>query len=238
MKAEKTYQNKVPRTIQQKRGGDGALEFADNRPGGILQTMSKNKINHLTQFQVPTEINQNPRPQAHVITNYTPQGTNTPLHKRIDRPKWQSGYREAFFNYKYGFNDPDSSVTDVMGYTAPIWAMEMDHIIPWSQFLQTMIDDGNYTVRDARLYYHDVDNLQVLNSRENRKKSDHDSPAYSVPDICLFFGTLPRETFDNVSNLIYDVNNVSLFMPPGLRAFVYRTYETINQIINECRDNL
>ena len=36
MEAEKTYQNKVPRTIQQKRGGEGALEFADNRQGGIL----------------------------------------------------------------------------------------------------------------------------------------------------------------------------------------------------------
>jgi hypothetical protein len=31
MEAEKTYQNKVLRTIQQKRGGEGALEFADNR---------------------------------------------------------------------------------------------------------------------------------------------------------------------------------------------------------------
>ena len=31
MEAEKTYQNKVPRTIQQKRGGEGALEFLDNR---------------------------------------------------------------------------------------------------------------------------------------------------------------------------------------------------------------
>lgn len=31
MEAEKTYQNKVPRTIQQKRGGEGALEFVDNR---------------------------------------------------------------------------------------------------------------------------------------------------------------------------------------------------------------
>ena len=37
MEAEKTYQNKVPRTIQQKRGGEGALEFVDNRQGGILQ---------------------------------------------------------------------------------------------------------------------------------------------------------------------------------------------------------
>ena len=31
MEAEKTYQNKVARTIQQKRTGEGALEFADNR---------------------------------------------------------------------------------------------------------------------------------------------------------------------------------------------------------------
>ena len=41
MEAEKTYQNKVPRTIQQKRGGEGALEFADNRQGGILQAVAE-----------------------------------------------------------------------------------------------------------------------------------------------------------------------------------------------------
>lgn len=41
MEAEKTYQHKVPRTIQQKRGGDGALEFVDNRQGGILQAVAE-----------------------------------------------------------------------------------------------------------------------------------------------------------------------------------------------------
>ena len=41
MEAEKTYQNKVPRTIQQKRGGEGALEFVDNRQGGILQAVAE-----------------------------------------------------------------------------------------------------------------------------------------------------------------------------------------------------
>lgn len=41
MEAEKTYQNKVPRTIQQKRGGEGALEFVDNRQGGILQAAAE-----------------------------------------------------------------------------------------------------------------------------------------------------------------------------------------------------
>lgn len=41
MEAEKTYQNKVPRTIQQKRGGEGALEFADNRQAGILQAVAE-----------------------------------------------------------------------------------------------------------------------------------------------------------------------------------------------------
>lgn len=41
MEAEKTYQNKVPRTIQQKRGGEGALEFADNRSINILQPIVK-----------------------------------------------------------------------------------------------------------------------------------------------------------------------------------------------------
>lgn len=41
MEAEKTYQNKVARTIQQKRTGEGALEFADNRPAGILQAVAE-----------------------------------------------------------------------------------------------------------------------------------------------------------------------------------------------------
>lgn len=30
MEAKKTNQNKVPRTIQQKRGGENALKFVDN----------------------------------------------------------------------------------------------------------------------------------------------------------------------------------------------------------------
>ena len=37
MEAEKTYQNKVPRTIH----GEGALEFVDNRQGGILQAVAE-----------------------------------------------------------------------------------------------------------------------------------------------------------------------------------------------------
>ena len=41
MEAEKTYQNKVARTIQQKRNGEGALEFADNRPAGIFQAVAE-----------------------------------------------------------------------------------------------------------------------------------------------------------------------------------------------------
>lgn len=41
MEAEKTYQNKVARTIRQRRNGEGALEFADNRQGGILQAVAE-----------------------------------------------------------------------------------------------------------------------------------------------------------------------------------------------------
>lgn len=41
MEAEKTYLNKVPRTIQQKRSNESTLEFADNRPGGILQAVAE-----------------------------------------------------------------------------------------------------------------------------------------------------------------------------------------------------
>jgi len=41
METERTYQNKVARTIQQKRSGEGALEFADNRPHRILQAVAE-----------------------------------------------------------------------------------------------------------------------------------------------------------------------------------------------------
>lgn len=41
METERTYQNKVARTIQQKRSGEGTLEFADNRPHGILQAVAE-----------------------------------------------------------------------------------------------------------------------------------------------------------------------------------------------------
>ena len=39
MEAEKTYLNKVARIIQQKRNGEGALEFADNRQNRIPQAV-------------------------------------------------------------------------------------------------------------------------------------------------------------------------------------------------------
>lgn len=41
MEAEKTYQKKVARIIQQKRNSEGALEFADNRHNGILQAVAE-----------------------------------------------------------------------------------------------------------------------------------------------------------------------------------------------------
>lgn len=44
MEAEKTYQNKVARIIQQKRNGEGALEFADNRQNGILQAVAETPL--------------------------------------------------------------------------------------------------------------------------------------------------------------------------------------------------
>lgn len=41
METERTYQNKVACTIQQKRNGEGALEFTDNRPHGVLQAVAE-----------------------------------------------------------------------------------------------------------------------------------------------------------------------------------------------------
>lgn len=44
MEAERLYTRQPSRTIQQKRGGEGALEMIDNRPAGILQTMSERPL--------------------------------------------------------------------------------------------------------------------------------------------------------------------------------------------------
>ena len=39
METEKTYQNKVARTIQQRQNGEGTLEMVDNCPVRILQAV-------------------------------------------------------------------------------------------------------------------------------------------------------------------------------------------------------
>ena len=44
MEAERLYTKQLSRTIQQKRGGEGALEMVDNRPAWILQAMSEHPI--------------------------------------------------------------------------------------------------------------------------------------------------------------------------------------------------
>lgn len=59
MEAEKTYLSKVPRTIQQKRNAEGALEFVDNRP--IYNVISpKNNVtiqrNEINDYRVYPDI--------------------------------------------------------------------------------------------------------------------------------------------------------------------------------------
>ena len=44
METERLYTKPPSRTIQQKHGGEGALEMVDNRPAGILQAMSERPI--------------------------------------------------------------------------------------------------------------------------------------------------------------------------------------------------
>ena len=44
MEAERVYTKQPSHTIQQKHGGEGALEMVDNRPAGILQAMSEHPI--------------------------------------------------------------------------------------------------------------------------------------------------------------------------------------------------
>ena len=44
MEAERLYTKQPSRTIQQKCGGEGALEMVDNRPAGILQAMSEHPV--------------------------------------------------------------------------------------------------------------------------------------------------------------------------------------------------
>lgn len=44
MEAERLYTKQPSRTIQQKHGGEGALEMVDNRPAGIIQAISEHPI--------------------------------------------------------------------------------------------------------------------------------------------------------------------------------------------------
>lgn len=44
METERLYTKQPSRTIQQKHGGEGALEMVDNRPAGIIQAMSERPI--------------------------------------------------------------------------------------------------------------------------------------------------------------------------------------------------
>lgn len=53
MEAERTYQNKVARTIQQ-QSCDGALEFTDNRRSGILQATA-NPIQRIEDEEEPLQ---------------------------------------------------------------------------------------------------------------------------------------------------------------------------------------
>lgn len=59
MEAEKTYQNKVSRTIQQKRGGEGALEFVDNRSIRMLQPIVKPNLSHSRYISMHKKENDN-----------------------------------------------------------------------------------------------------------------------------------------------------------------------------------
>jgi hypothetical protein len=44
METERSYQQKTPRTIQQKRSGDGAMEFTDNRPNELVRAMQQKPV--------------------------------------------------------------------------------------------------------------------------------------------------------------------------------------------------
>ena len=51
MEAERLYTKQPSRTIQQKRGGEGALEMVDNRPAGILQAVfTQSTVNYFPQW--------------------------------------------------------------------------------------------------------------------------------------------------------------------------------------------
>ena len=54
MKAERLYTKQPSRTIQQKRGDEGALEMVDNRPAGILQAMSPAYARTLSRAHTPS----------------------------------------------------------------------------------------------------------------------------------------------------------------------------------------
>lgn len=180
---------------------------SDNLPQGPITSFSHS--NSVIQRRVPRELGEDPKPLAILAQDYRPQGVNTPIGRTMNRPSWQSGYRSAWLKKVYGTDEPQTVVTDALGRSVPIWSIEMDHIIPWSVFRDVMIQDGRYTVAQAKLYYHDIENIQPLNSYENRRKSALESPDYEVPESDRTFGILPREAVQAVTDLVFDINNVS-----------------------------
>lgn len=51
MEAERLYTKQPSRTIQQKRGSEGALEMVDNRPAGIIQAVfTQSSVNYVPQW--------------------------------------------------------------------------------------------------------------------------------------------------------------------------------------------
>lgn len=194
----------------------------------------------IIQREVPTENNQYPRPIPELAQPYTPHGKNTPVTSAMQRPTWQEGYRDAVFQKWFSTSDKEAWVTDVTGKTLPLWAIELDHIVPWDAMKKIMADDGDYSVYEAKLYFHDIENLQPLNSYDNKIKSNNeDSPDYSVPHLNNQLGELPNVALKSVSELVFDVNNVAPFIDnDNTIQFFANAFNLIISAVDECRSEI
>lgn len=189
------------------------------------------------QRQVPQDDDED-KPSYTLAQEYAPQGFNLPVGRHVDRPSWQPGYRNACLKNFYGSDDPGTIVTDVTGKSVPMWAIELDHKIPWSNFRDVMIRNGSYSIAEAKLYYHDLENLQPLNAHENRDKSDRMGPDYEIPERDAVFGLLPREALQAVSDLVYDANNTSALLSYFQKKSLNQCFTHVKNLVENWRRSI
>ncbi|XWK89404.1 MAG: hypothetical protein U7127_04890 [Phormidium sp.] len=135
--------------------------------------LSQKKENEVLQRAVPIG-GERERPVANT-GNYNPRGQDEIFNDTHQKPDFRQrtanfpGTREAVltrYNPQYAGNRI-ISIRTASGVQVNVEGVHIDHQISWESMRQTMLGHNNrqpqprwfYTLRDARLYYNDLDNL-------------------------------------------------------------------------------